>query len=202
SNPDGPSNPEGQGGAAGRMTPPLPGPLLSALLRGSPLTAVLYRPDGGEADAAVPGAGAAPGARGRGPAGATLAVETARLLLTRPRGAQVLAGTLAAPVLDPAVLAWRCSLLIALLPAHPDAVLDTYVNARLRHAEEWTKLLDRAVRALRGGIRRAESLALIRFWLPLAVLDRRSPDLLRARPYLTDHRPALDLVARYGVGRS
>ncbi|MFE9448066.1 hypothetical protein [Streptomyces sp. NPDC006739] len=159
--------------------------IAEVLLDASPLTAVLYRP-----------------ADGRLSRGATAAVRTAALLLTRPGGRRLLCDRLAAwdghaPVLD-----WRSQLLSRLATDHPEVVLDTYLAARLRYGEEWDQRISAARRRLAARSLPDElTLATVRFWAPLADLARRHPHLPATRPLLAGHRPAVELVRRYRLNQ-
>lgn len=167
-----------------RPRPVVPASLLDALLRVSPLTAILYRPDL---------------ARMREQ---TVAAEIAAMydLLGRPAGRAVLSTALAAPTDDEHVLAWRTSLLARLRVEHPQVVLDVYLKARLRHGERWDALLYRAADELSGyGLPGELPLAVARYWAPLAALERDRRSWLTERPFLDGYRRALDLVALHGL---
>lgn len=173
-----------QRGAAGRSLADARGrefALCEVLLDVSPLTAVLHRPSSRQLTG-----------------GAATVVRTAAALLTRARGRPTLCAGLAAWYANAEVLDWRSQLLSRLSHAHPEAVLDTYLAARLRHGPEW----DRRVLAARRRLAERElpdplTLATLRFWAPLAALGRGHPRLLSTRPLLDGHQPALDLVRRY-----
>jgi hypothetical protein len=151
------------------------GELIEHILAASPLTAVLIRPPTAKTKAGDY----------REP------LEAVMDLLGRPRGAEVLTTALAAPTKDFATLTWRTAVLSRLLGEHRDMVLSVYLTARVRHGREWDELLDWAVSALGRGA------AILRFWMPLAILDREDPELLRSRPFLDGHRRAIDLAAPY-----
>jgi hypothetical protein len=163
---------------------PVDDPLVEALLGVSPLTRVLYRP---------------PRQRLIADAIAT-EVDAAARLLARPAGRRVLVATLAAPVLDPAVLSWRHRLLSRLVHEHREFVLDVYEVARLHHASVWDGVLHTATRRLSGfRIRPRLPLALLQYWVPLAGIERSDPALLRDRPFLEGHRSVLTAIDRYGL---
>jgi FtsH ternary system-associated peptide len=150
------------------------------LLTCSPLTALLHHP---------PSARIQRGTTGRD-------VEAAADLLRRPRGVAFLASRLALWVPDAMVLDWRARLLARLAAAFPDFLLEVYSAARARAGAEWDIQLRSAGRALaRIGPPDPLSLATVKFWLPLAALDRARP-ITRERP-LMDARTALALVRRY-----
>jgi FtsH ternary system domain X1 len=160
-------------------------PLTELLLAASPLTAVLYRPTLRALRSDTTGQ----------------AVTTAVALLSRPRGQAVLAAELAGWTPLPHVLAWRASLLTRLRHQHPDLLLDVYFTARTRHAPEWDKRVSWAARQL-GLHRVADPLAIatIRFWAPLAAMERDAP-LSRLRPLLSGQDRALTLVRRFRLDR-
>jgi hypothetical protein len=175
---------------AGRpATPAVGDDLADALLRASPLSAVLVRPN-----------------RRRVADGATAnEAATAIALLRRPRGRAVLTGAVAAPDDDVDVLRWRRDLLdrlrLADLPDVPalDVVLDVYVIARLWYGPEWDEYLRTAHRRLVTGERDELATATVGFWAPLAALRRDHPARLEGRPYLLGHERALELVHRHGL---
>jgi hypothetical protein len=157
-------------------------PLTETLLRASPLTAVLHRPNRQRLAAQTTGD----------------EVEAAAALLERPRGLAVLTASLAAWSSDTAVLDWRVALLSRLGQDYPALVLDTYAAARLRHGADWDLRLRWARRALTTpGAPDPLAMATIRFWVPLARIRRAGVRLADARPLLTGHRPALELVHRF-----
>ncbi len=161
--------------------------LADALLRVSTLTAVLHRP---------------PSDRLTADATAT-EVAAAVELLGRPRGRAVLTAALAVWSPDPAVLGWRTELLTRLSHDHPDVVLDTYLLARLRHGADWDRRLRGAARALSGvGLPDDLPVATAAFWVPLAALNQRDPELIRSRALLDGYRGALELVRRHRLGLS
>jgi hypothetical protein len=160
----------------------LPERLLDAVLRASPVTALAYRP-----------------ARDRLTSGATAAeTETALALLGQPRGRTYLATVLGRPVREAAVLTWRTRLLARLRHTHPDTVVEVYLAARLHHGAEWDALMTRAVADLSGlGLPEQTPLAIVRFWAPLAALDRSDGSRLRERPFLDGYRRVFRLLDRY-----
>lgn len=159
--------------------------IAEVLLDASPLSAVLYRP-----------------AAGRLSRGATAAVRTAALLVTRPAGHRLLCNSLAAWHSHAPVLDWRSQLLARLSADHPEVVLDTYLAARLRYGTEWDQQIGAARRRLAARSLPDElTLATVRFWAPLADLARRQPRLPATRPLLAGHRPALELVRRYRLNQ-
>lgn len=170
-----PMNPAGHAEA-------LPERLLDAVLRVSPLTALEYRP-----------------ARDRLMSGATVVeTETALALIAQRRGRSYLATVLCRPVRDAAVLTWRTQLLARLRHSHPEAVVEVYLAARLRYAREWDALLTQAVTDMSGvGLPEETPLATVRFWAPLAALDRSDQRRLRARPFLDGYRRVFRLLDRY-----
>jgi len=154
-------------------------PLAETLLRCSPLTALLHRP---------PAAAIASGAT-------ATEVATARRLLTRPHGVDVLQAALSEFDIDPQVLAWRAELLTRLAVEDPVFVVDTYLVARLRHGPWWDAAVAAARRAFSGfGGPDPVSMATLRFWLPLSRLLRSHPALIRERPLMDGHQEALRLV--------
>lgn len=152
--------------------------IAESLIGASPLTAILHRPPiadlrGGRHDEYL---GAALG------------------LLARPRGQPVVTCALAAPTTDSSVLGWRARLLAVLARDQPEIALVTYFTALLRHGGDWDRLLDHAEHA--AG--RSEADAVLRFWAPLAAIDRKDPALLRAQPLLDgQYRRAIDLAGRF-----
>jgi hypothetical protein len=154
-------------------------PLADTMLRVSPLTAVLYRPPLSALDS---------GATAR-------EVATARSLMTRPHGVDLLQATLSTVTTEPAVLAWRQELLTRLVIDDPVFVVDTYVTARLRHGQRWDAAIS-AARITFAGLEAPDalSMATARYWLPLAQLRRSHPDLVRQRRLMRGHQEALRLV--------
>ncbi|HUC23605.1 MAG TPA: hypothetical protein VMA73_12930 [Streptosporangiaceae bacterium] len=154
-------------------------PLTETLLRMSPLSAVLHRP-----------------AQQRLAAGTTGDdVEAAAALAVRPRGLAVLTTGLAAWSPEPTVLRWRVELLERLGRDYPDLVLDTYTLARLRHGADWDLRLGWAGRQLHApGNPDPLALATVRFWAPLAAVERRQVRLPDRRPLLEGYQRALQLV--------
>jgi hypothetical protein len=160
--------------------------LVDALLRVSPLGAVLHHPAPGQADQAV---------------------DVALALLARPRGSSVLAGGLAAPrtgdtgratPAEMAVARWRARLLGRLARTRPEVVVDILVTARACHGPEWDLHLAGAAHALdRPGPADAAAVAAMQFWAPLT--SAPVARLLRTRSLITGHEPALTLVHRYGL---
>jgi hypothetical protein len=154
-------------------------PLAETALRCSPLTAVLHRPP----------------ARALETGATATEVATARGLMARPHGVDVLQAALSAVPTDPAVLAWRRELLMRLAVDDPVFVVDTYVAARLRHGGQWDAAVGAARRAFAGlGAPDPLSMETLRYWLPLSRLRRSHPDLLRQRPLMRGHQEALRLV--------
>jgi hypothetical protein len=157
-------------------------PLVETLLEVSPLTALLHRPPAARlADATT-----------------RTEEEAAMSLLSRPRGASVLAAALAGWATDDAVLNWRTALLAALSrpDRHPEVVVEVYLVARLRYGPAWDAALLRARNAFlsRRHVPDAVSIATVRYWLPLANLNRGT-DLVRRCPLLLESsRSALALV--------
>ncbi|TQS46760.1 hypothetical protein [Cryptosporangium phraense] len=176
----------GRGPAARGQQSRVPDPLIDLLRDGSGLTAVLDRPSlrrlGSEAT-------------GRE---AQLAVD----LLGRPRGPAVLVNAWSRWSADPEVLRWREELLTRFALSHADAVLDVYTAARARHGGDWTARLGWAATELGSGNADPLALATVRYWAPLASIDRRSPQALRSRRLLRDHRYALTLVHRFRLTRA
>lgn len=161
--------------------------LPEVLLAASPLTAVLHRPTL------------------RALRGGTTrqAVNTALALLERPRGASVLAGALAGWVPFPDVLTWRAELLSRLRPEHPSLLLDVYLVARTRFAADWDERVRWAGRQL--GSRGAPdplAIATLRFWAPLAALEKDSIQLPALRPLMTGYDKALHLVRRFRLDQA
>ncbi len=159
-----------------------PEPLAEVLLRASPLTAVLHRPEAAQL----------------APDGATDAsVAAALALLSRRRGRGVLVAALSGWSPDPLVLAWRTQLLGVLgTSGHAEVVADTYLAARTRHGRTWDTALGSARAALQQFKAAPDeiSLATVRYWLPLAHLGR-DPMVLRRPRLVREARPTLDLVA-------
>ncbi|MFF5290780.1 hypothetical protein [Paractinoplanes globisporus] len=162
-------------------------PLAERCLAVSPLTRLLHRPtrdalagDSVETDVAL-----------------------ANRLLGLRGGERILWHAWAEPSADADVLTWRATVLSRLVTEEPGRVLDLYVLARLRWGAEWDKVNRTAIRELsRFAGRPAGPLAVLTFWLPLARLDRNRPELLRARPLLSGHRPIIDAIVRLGlIGR-
>jgi hypothetical protein len=152
------------------------GRLVDALLRAAALTEVLHRP--------------APGS--------VTAVDIAARLLDRPHGAALLGGVLARPHPEAAVRAWRGELLDRFRHRRAGFVVDVYVVARLRHADEWDRLVKQAVRELpRPGEPRAQltehTTATGRYWSALAAIDADPARPLAARPFLDGHQRAVAL---------
>lgn len=152
--------------------------LIESLLAASPLTAVTVRPPREQLRAA----------NGKAP------LETVAALLGRPHGNDVLTSALAAPTRDADILAWRTQILTWLARADREALLGVYLAARLRHGAEWDDLLEWA--ALSFGQSGAR-VAVLRFWAPLATLDRSDRALLRSQHFLDGYRRALDLAGPY-----
>ena len=150
------------------------GDLTERLLAASPLTAVLLRP--------------AAGRNGAGDAADSL--PTVAALLARPRGRDVLTTAFAAPARDARVLAWRTRVLSRLAAESREVALGIYLAARLRHGAEWDDLLAGKATA------RTET---VRYWAPLAALDRADRTLLRSQPFLDGYRRALDLAGPYAA---
>jgi hypothetical protein len=85
----------------------------------------------------------------------------------------------------------------------PDVVLDVYQTARLRHGDEWDHRLRWAARHLAGSSQPSDlPIATVKFWAPLATLERRDAEALRSRALLDGHRPALRLVHRHRFTRT
>jgi hypothetical protein len=161
--------------------------LPEALLEASPLTAVLYRPTLRALRSDTTGQ----------------AVRTAAALLDRPRGPLVLADGLAGWTPFPAVLTWRAGLLSRLRPEHPDLLLDVYLVARTRFAADWDQRVRWAGRQLRSrGAPDPLAIATLRFWAPLAALQKDSVRLSQLRPLMTGHDQALDLVWRFHLDQA
>jgi hypothetical protein len=161
--------------------------LADALLEASVLTSVLHRP-----------------AARRLAGGATATeVDAAVRLLGRPRGRWVFAAHLSRWSPDPAVLTWRAELLSRVGLDRPDVLLDVYQTARLRHGDDWDRRLRWAGRQLTGSdLPDNLPIATVKFWAPLAVLERRDAGTLRSRALLDGHRPALRLVHRHQLTRT
>lgn len=173
--------------------------LTQALLAASPLTMILHRPVASEAPMtrfAVP------------------------QLLGRPRGEAVLTSALAAPSAEPAVLTWRGELLDLLRDHHRALMLDVYLAARLWHGPAWDQQIQAARRELTDMGRASElTTATLRFWAPLAAVDRDEQEaqglasrITRAeqpagggvraiRDYVflrrEEYRPIVELITRY-----
>jgi len=163
-------------------------PLPELMLGASPLTTVLYRPTLRALRSDTTGPVAA----------------TAVALLSRPRGQAVLAGGLAAWTPLPQVLAWRASLLTRLRHDHRDLLLDVYLMARTRHAADWDKQIAWAARHISlhsGSVPDPLALATIRFWAPLAAIERDVP-LARLRPLLSGQDRALKLVRLFRLDQA
>jgi hypothetical protein len=170
------------GATSGAAPGAVPDELTEALLRASPLTAVLHRPP----SAAV-----------------STARGTAVGLVGRPGGAGVLAAALSAPATDLAVLRWRAQLLNLLGRQHTEAALDVYVAARLWHGPAWDERIRWAGRELRGlGLPGELPIETLRYWAPLARLHHA--ERLGSRIYLRlqDYGPAVALVDRYDLMRA
>lgn len=171
------------GGDGGESTPE---PLPELLLGASPLTAVLYRPPLRALRSDTTGQ----------------AVATALALLARPRGQSVLAAGLAGWTPLPDVLTWRASLLTRLRHDHQDLLLDVYLTARTRFAADWDQWISWAARQLgRRGAPDPLALATLRFWVPLAAVERSAP-LSRLRPLLSGQDRALTLVRRFRLDQA
>jgi hypothetical protein len=158
------------------LATPSIGRLANALLAASPLTAVLLRP---------------PSTRGQDD-GYEAWLGLVMELIGRPHGSAVLTTALAAPIRDAAVLGWRSTVLNRLAARDTPSALGVYLAARVRHGPEWDDLVSRAGKLAAGSKARV---AILRFWAPLALLDREDPALLRAQPFLDGYRQALDLAA-------
>ncbi|GID93438.1 hypothetical protein ACFQFC_16280 [Amorphoplanes digitatis] len=128
-----------------------PAEFVEALLAASPLTTVLHRPP--DADRATAG-----GVLSR--------------LLRRPRGIAVLVAACAAPSADPLVLEWRWTVLDRLRQERVADMLDVYIAARLWHGPAWDAHIEEARRGLTG-LPSPRTVATLRFWLPLAILDEQ-----------------------------
>lgn len=171
-----------RGDAAGATAGDAPAdeePLAEALLRASPLTAVLYRPAADRPEQAL---------------------DAALALLARPQGARVLAVAIARWTPDPLVMRWRESLLAALSGEHWAAVVAVYGAARLCHGEDWDRRLTAAAGALDApGERRPDELTLatIGFWGALRAHGVRGH--LERHGLITGHERARVLVARHLV---
>jgi hypothetical protein len=165
-----------------------PEPVQELLLAASPLTAVLHRP---------PLRALRSGTTGQ-------AVATAARLLTRPRGHAVVSAGLARWSPLPQVLSWRADLLARLRHEHADLLLDVYLTARIRFGAEWDEQLGRAVRRLSAPtVADPLAVATVRFWAPLAALERASaaPLALR-RPLLSGQDRALAAVRRFRLDQA
>lgn len=152
--------------------------LIESLLAASPLTAVTVRPPREQFRAA----------NGEAP------LETVAALLGRPHGNDVLTSALAAPTRDADILTWRTRILTWLANADRETLLGVYLAARLRHGAEWDDLLEWA--ALSFG-QSGGRVAVLRFWAPLATLDRSDRAVLRSQHFLDGFRRALDLAGPY-----
>jgi FtsH ternary system domain X1 len=167
-------------------------PLPELLLDASPLTAVLYRPSLRAIKSDATGH----------------AVNAAVALLGRPRGQAVLADGLAGCSLVTSVLAWRADLLARLRHDHQDLLLDVYLVARTRFAAEWDERVAwaaRQIRALaRGGPSPVDPLAIatLRFWAPLAAIERAGGPLSALRPLLTGQDRALRAVRAFRLDQA
>ena len=152
-------------------------PLSEALLRASPLTAVLHRPVDGQNERAL---------------------DAALGLIVRPHGRRVLAATVCRWSPDHRVMSWRQRLLRDLAAEHWETVVAVYAAARLRHGAEWDQRLSEAGAELNtpGATRPGPlPLATVAFWGALRAH--------RVRGYLEDHaliagyEPALMLLRRF-----
>lgn len=159
--------------------------LLDAVLEASPLTAVLYRPPSERCATDV-----------------QRETDFALELLARPRARTCLAAVLGVPSTDPLVLAWRGRLMTAARGTRPEAVIDVYLTARLRHGAAWDALLASVRRGVPASGHTGLPVALARFWAPLAALEREQRTALRRNPFLEGYRPALDLVDRHHLGEA
>jgi len=163
-----------------------PEPLPELLLAASPLTTVLYRPP----------------LRALRSGTTRQATTTTLALLRQPRGQSVLAAGLAGwiPLAD--VLSWRASLLAQLRNDHQDLLLDVYLTARTRFGTEWDQRINWAARQLRPHSPPDPlALATLRFWAPLAAVERGTP-LSRLRPLLSGQDRALALVRRHHLDQA
>jgi hypothetical protein len=157
------------------------------LLRSSPLTAVLHRPAADDE-------------------GMSMAKEiaVAVAMLSRPRGAEVLRGTLSRWAADPVVLGWRTSLLRRLSQgndAEQRFTADGYVTALVKHGAQWRQRWQEAGRNLAGQGRPDDLMvATVAYWAPLADLAGRDPDLIRQRRVLAGAADVLGLVRRHRLG--
>ena len=175
------SGPESDRSASPARAPEDERPLGELLLEASPLTTVLYRPTLAALRSDT----------------TRQAASTAVALLSAPRGQAVLAAGLAGWSPLPPVLTWRASLLARLRLNHPDLLLDVYLLARTRFADEWDNRIAWAGRQLLGTRGAVDPLALatLRFWAPLAALERAAGAPLSAlRPLLSGQDRALHLV--------
>lgn len=162
-------------------------PLAEALLDASPLTCVLYRPTSHAISSGTTGQ----------------AVSTAAAMLGRPRGQLTLADGLAGWASSVEVLAWRAELLSRLRQDHPSLLLDVYLVARTRHGADWDNRVRWAERQLRS--RDAPdplAIATLRFWAPLAALQKEAGPVRALRPLMTGHGQALDLVRRFRLDQA
>lgn len=161
--------------------------LPEVLLGASPLSSVLYRPPLHTLNTGT----------------TRQAVRTAVALLDRPRGPQVLATGLAGWMPFPAVLTWRTELLNRLRLDHPGLLLDVYMVARIRFGAEWDKRVWWAGRQLRSrGAPDPLAIATLRFWAPLAALERDTSSLSALRPLMTGYDTAIRLVRQYHLDRA
>jgi FtsH ternary system-associated peptide len=174
--------------AGGPADPEPEPPLAELLLDASPLTAVLHRPSQRAITSDTTGH----------------AVNTAVALLSRPRGQRVLAHRLAACSPLTAVLTWRADLLARLRHDHQELLLDVYLVARTRFGAEWDERVAWAgwqfgALGRRGAPATLDPLALatLRFWAPLAAVERAAGPLAGLRPLLTGHDRALRLVRSF-----
>jgi hypothetical protein len=152
------------------------------LLRASPLSAVLHRPTL---------------ERLQGHS-AQQEVGLAEELLSRPRGRRLLTCVLAAPSLESDVLEWRSELLQRLRLAHLDAVVDTYVTARIRHGADWDERLRWAREELYRGNVHPLAVATVRYWAALEAIQQSHPEQITARTHLSygHDRDQVDDVVR------
>ena len=143
-------------------------PLGEALLRQSPLTAILHRP------------------------------AQRRIVARAPRAQVEAAAAMAGWSADSAVLDWRVDVLDRLGRDNPALVLDTCTLGRLRHGAEWDNRLRWARRQLSvSGPPDPLAIATIRFWTPLARLRQRGVSLPDTRPLLTGYHEAFRLIGHY-----
>jgi hypothetical protein len=165
-----------------------PEPVQELLLAASPLTAVLHRP---------PRRALRAGTTGQ-------AVGTAVALLTRPRGHAVLAAGLAGWSPFTPVLNWRADLLARLRHEHTDLLLDVYLTARIRFGADWDERITWAARQLgRSSVADPLAVATLRFWAPLAAVERAAAaPLARLRPLLSGQDRALAYVRRFRLDQA